>query len=244
MLTKRCTFEQSEHMVAAADTANSQRSPAAGTAHVVFVDTPRDARAIHGAQVTLWVWRRAPEPTLAAYVECVRHRRPLRVDETLHAGSAWRAYLHGALCAQGLPPGAGRDAWAEDLARLAALYAALTAEAAVRLRLESVAETRERVFHYDSTALRLLCTYAGPGTQWLSDGDVDRTQLRLQGRSVAASNRAIARNPGRIRSLRSWWVAVLKGEGYPGNTGKGLVHRPQPARADGARVRLRIDAAR
>lgn len=53
-----------------------------------------------------------------------------------------------------------------DAYRLATLFCALTGQAAARLRLEAVTGDSCRRFHVDAVAHRLLCTYAGAGTEW------------------------------------------------------------------------------
>ncbi|NIR30510.1 MAG: DUF1826 domain-containing protein [Gammaproteobacteria bacterium] len=212
--------------------------------YVLFVEAPVHLRAIHRPRTKLWVWRRAPEAPLERYIERHRHRHHIGLDEVLPARGETRPRICSGLQANGLPCSPALDAWAADIAGLMTLFATEARATALRVRLESVAETRERLFHFDSVNLRLLCTYAGPGTQWLHEDNVDRAQLRLQGRSVTATNRAIVKDARRVRTLRPWWVAVLKGEAYPGNANGGLVHRPPPASYGGeARVRLRIDPA-
>lgn len=55
---------------------------------------------------------------------------------------------------------------AGDLGLLGRRHAALTGEDRLRFRLEVVETDACRRFHADYVTLRLLCTYAGPGTQW------------------------------------------------------------------------------
>jgi hypothetical protein len=57
-----------------------------------------------------------------------------------------------------------------DIETLAAMFAGLAGEAEIRLRLEHVDDDACRCHHVDSVGLRLLCTYAGPGTEWLDPG--------------------------------------------------------------------------
>lgn len=216
----------------------------AGTAYARFVNAPVRLHDIHCPRTALWVWRRAPQAALARYIERIRDRQRIALDVVVPAGGDIRTRIDPALSANGVAPEPGLAAWAADIDRLKVLLVSQTGAGAVRLRLESVEETGERLFHFDSITLRLLCTYAGPGTQWLPEDNVDRAQLRLQGRSVAAANRAIVKDARRVHALRPWWVAVLKGEAFPGNAGRGLVHRPPPAGRRGeTRVRLRIDPA-
>ena len=69
------------------------------------------------------------------------------------------------------PRGVSRDAFAADVARLVALFAGLAQAQRVRLRLDMVTGDACRRWHRDCVPLRLLCTYWGPGTQWLPPAD-------------------------------------------------------------------------
>jgi hypothetical protein len=94
-----------------------------------------------------------------------------------------------------------------------------------------------RRFHVDHTRLRLLCTYRGPGTEWLAHDQVDRQAL-----AAHQPNDAILRH-GQPRHLEPFWVGVLKGERFPGNAGRGLVHRSPPVADTGTtRVLVCLDA--
>ncbi len=55
---------------------------------------------------------------------------------------------------------------AADIAMLAQHHATLTGADRLSVRLEVVETDACRRFHADYVTLRLLCTYAGPGTQW------------------------------------------------------------------------------
>ena len=127
---------------------------------------------------------------------------------------------------QGLDPLAFTN-WRIDLARLAALFLPMTGGRDVKLRLETTADDGCRRFHVDRTHLRLLCTYRGPGTEWLSDGQVDRTAL-----TNGAPNESIIRF-GEPTRFEAFWVGVQKGDAYPGNAGHGLVHRSPPIAGTG-----------
>ena len=109
--------------------------------------------------VALALWLRDEPPSLA---------RPLR---PLRAAGAFRAVAEGepepaldAICEQ-LPAGAPIDLLS-DMLRLSHMFAALTRNPQVRLRFEGVTGDACRKFHVDAVGLRLLVTYAGPGTQW------------------------------------------------------------------------------
>lgn len=95
------------------------------------------------------------------------------------------------------------------------------------------------VFHVDQLSLRLIVTLLGPGTEWLANKDVHRNHL---GKS---SNRKSVRDGAIIQQLKTFQVALLKGEMYPGNHGRGLVHRsPEPDSGSDPRWLFRLDSFR
>jgi SAM-dependent methyltransferase len=89
-------------------------------------------------------------------------------------------------------------------------------------------------FHVDRVGIRLVCAYVGPGTEWLPEPQVDRVAL---GR----------REPGGVLRLGAparlaiGAVGLLKGEAWPGNEGRGAVHRSPPVAAGERRVLLTIE---
>lgn len=89
-----------------------------------------------------------------------------------------------------------------DISLLARLFAVLTNAAAVRLRLEHVTDNACRQHHVDAVRLRLLCTYAGTGTEWIDEG-------------------------GQSHRMRTFHVGVFKGSGFPDNAVR-MPHRSPP----------------
>ncbi|QCG90446.1 DUF1826 domain-containing protein [Azospirillum sp. TSH100] len=187
-----------------------------GQAHVAECRTADALSVIRRPEINLAVWR-----------------RPLPAG--VSAQSAWAA-AHGLSChlatspdeaaadlLAALPPRRIEGPLLTDIVGLVRLYADLVGCTALRLRLDSLSGDGCRFFHVDYVGLRLLCTYRGAGTQWLPDGAVTRSAL---GRG---DNEAVLSDPGRVQSLRAGDVALLKGEGWPGNRGRGLVHRSPPA---------------
>jgi len=124
-----------------------------------------------------------------------------------------------------------------DLCRWFAAFRALSGDAPV---LGCVVVTRQddcRKYHVDWVGLRLIITYAGPGTEWVPNEDVHRESLQLAWRRLAAINRRIVPDPRRVMAAAAGDVLLLKGESYPGNAGRGAVHR-SPAIAESGGVRL------
>ena len=71
----------------------------------------------------------------------------------------------------------------------------------------------------------VLCTYRGPGTEWVDDAYIDRRFLGAgaNGQPDASSG---LRLPGhRIESIDPFHVALLKGSLWQGNAGRGIGDR-------------------
>lgn len=117
--------------------------------------------------------------------------------------------------------------WRKDLRQVAELFFSVSQGRDLTMRLETTEEDGCPRFHVDRTHLRLLCTYRGPGTQWLADAQVDRAA-----QSSGATNDDIIRF-GEPAQFEPYWVGILKGDAYPGNAGGGLVHRSPPIAASG-----------
>lgn len=125
-----------------------------------------------------------------------------------------------------LPVGAPMELWLDVLA-LGEFFAALIGQERIALRLEGITGPGCHRWHADAVGLRLLTTYRGPGTEWLAWPGGARTARGLDPAALPATPRRLATGD----------VAVFKGEGYPGNSGWGAIHRSPPA-GPGMQARL------
>ena len=75
------------------------------------------------------------------------------------------------------------------------------------------------IFHVDRHPFRLLCTFRGPGTEWLADSDVNRKKLSK------GSNRKIVKESAILHEVQKFQICILKGEPRINNIGEGAVHR-------------------
>ena len=89
-------------------------------------------------------------------------------------------------------------------------------------------------YHLDKVPVRLLCTYVGPGTEWLEDRDVDPLQMRFNRNPTC--NEAV--NRGQALQAHDAEVLLLRGQ-YPG-VGRPVVHR-SPAVAGHRRILLTVN---
>jgi hypothetical protein len=182
---------------------------------VVARPTPDALAAVRDPATTLAIWHRPPRQRLRCEAAALARVGPFSVvaearPERLAAALATSLPLHA-------------PALLADVTVLARHFAAIAGVIAVRARLEALTERGCPVFHADHVGLRLLVAYAGPGTEWVPEGGVNRAALG------SGDNRAIVPDPRVIRRLPTFAAGIFKGEAFPGNRGRGIVHRSAPA---------------
>lgn len=99
-----------------------------------------------------------------------------------------------------------------------------------------------RKIHADNVSVRVICTYVGPGTEWLPNQDLVRRHLGASHVDLKTANRLVLRPGAAVRQCEPFEVLLLKGNAHPGNRGRGAAHRSPPLEASGAaRLVLKID---
>jgi hypothetical protein len=194
-----------------------------------FVWEPAGLVDIYREDLNLCVWRRGVDARLSAWLGRLPARHALRVVERVDARA-----LDLRPCLASVPDSEEREAWLQDLHTVVGLYADLFEARWLGVRLTTVDGDLCPRFHVDRVGVRLLCTYAGPATEWLEERDAARGHLGPSG--------DVLRPGGRVRTLERFDVALLKGEAWPGNEGRGAVHRSPAPVADGPRrILLTVD---
>jgi hypothetical protein len=130
-----------------------------------------------------------------------------------------------------------------EIRRLVDVFRLLFGWGAVGLRVATTERPMCPRFHVDRVQARMVCTLKGPGTQYLDEEHVLRSMLGrpLPARPAWPAGLRHAGSP--IHTCNAGDVVLLKGESWPGNSGRGAVHRSPPAEAhDGARLVVTIDA--
>jgi hypothetical protein len=187
----------------------------------------REPTALTGIQDparNLALWRRNLDPELVAELARLPRLAAQSARARLAPAADWDARRRAvaALLADHGLDALDLPAWTADLLDLLERFLRLAPDWPVKLRLEVVNDDACRRFHVDRTRLRLICTYRGPGTEWLDDGQVDREALMGH-----LPNESILRH-GHPARMEAGWVGLMKGELFPGNQGLGLVHRSPP----------------
>ncbi|MCB8882972.1 DUF1826 domain-containing protein [Acidisoma cellulosilytica] len=149
---------------------------------------------IHSSDTGLAIWRRFTRLNLLVSASTLLTRPPFTLTIADAPEMAARRLCHDLLLFH----------WAlyADFRRLATRFSTLAASPVVRMRLEHVTDDSCGKFHVDAVGLRLLCTYVGPGTEWVDPG-------------------------GKIRRMTTMEVAVFKGSAFPG-AGPRVLHRSPP----------------
>ncbi|UHD18496.1 DUF1826 domain-containing protein [Thiocapsa bogorovii] len=113
-----------------------------------------------------------------------------------------------------------------------ALHASRIGCQAIGLRIERLERAMCPRWHVDRTGIRLLCTWRGPGTEWLDDPRIDPRGLLGSAADAPATGQA-----------RPFDILLLKGSAWQGNAAGGAIHRsPQVAPGSDPRILVALDA--
>lgn len=139
--------------------------------------------------------------------------------------------------------GAGKEAQAlaEDAAEIVAMFCCLFELKNVGLRLSTLDRAMCPKFHVDRVPCRLVTTYSGIATEWLSHQVVRREKLGVGSQGKPDEESGLYNDHSDIQQLTSGDVALLKGESWLGNEGGGLVHRSPSLHNSKKRLLLTLD---
>ncbi len=186
-----------------------------------------------GVQVA-W-FERAPDPAITDYVQVVARRLGSGRSRVVHADHD--------LPGLELPDHAGKEALLSEIRWLTQVYTDLLGCPFAALRIEVLERPMCPRFHVDRTGIRLVCTWRGPGTEWLHDGWADRSRLGAGSRERADEDSGLLLPGAEVESIPTFAVGLLKGSLWQGNAGRGAIHRsPQVDPCDAPRVMLSLDA--
>ena len=131
--------------------------------------------------------------------------------------------------------GEGRMLLIKDMVELGDAFFMSTKSKHIRFQLEIVETDMCRLFHEDRMRQRLLCTYLGPGTEWLDHSNVKREGLRK------GNNDNIVKDYSKVNKSKPFELLLLKGSLYDEGE-DGVVHRSPPIEQDElVRVLFKID---
>ncbi len=125
----------------------------------------------------------------------------------------------------------------QDVTYLLSLFKDVVGAESFRLLLATINTNMCKRFHTDINDLRMLCTYSGQGTLWLTEENVDRNAL-----DSCEGNDCVVLDESNIQQAETGSVLILKGAIYPKEGTKAVVHRSPTIEESGEkRLLLRID---
>jgi hypothetical protein len=128
-----------------------------------------------------------------------------------------------------------KDCFLKDVVRLSELFIKKTISKRFRLQIEIIKTDMCRLFHVDNNRQRLLCTYLGPGTEWLENANANRRGLGK------GCNNGVVKDFDKINRAKNFSVLLLKGKKYA-KSDVSVIHRSPPISGKGiTRVLLKID---
>lgn len=124
-----------------------------------------------------------------------------------------------------------------DIESLLYLFKKVSASENLKLLVAIVNTNMCRRFHTDVNDLRMLCTYAGSGTLWLPEDNINREALLNYG-----NNESIVIDEHNIQQVDTGSVIILKGSKYVQNDTNAVIHRSPAIEGNNeTRLLLRID---
>lgn len=112
-----------------------------------------------------------------------------------------------------------------DIHQVLDMFTCLFDAKVIGLRINTLEHAMCPRFHTDNVTVRLITTYHGLGTEWLPDQLVDRRALGTALASEISRPGAIVGDEQFIQQIGEGDVALLKGELWESNEGRGIVHR-------------------
>lgn len=183
---------------------------------------------IYQEEVAMSVWQRQLDDQVAEYAQALKNRTHCFQTRFIQAPEYVAEQLESEL-----PLHKHRRAFIQDVAFVVDMFSCLFELNAVGVRLAVLNTAMCPKFHVDRVPCRLISTYSGAATEWHSQEQVQRLE-----------NGAVEPLPDATpHALHAGDVALLKGESWEGNEGRGLVHRSPSASDVARRLVLTLDFA-
>lgn len=187
---------------------------------VAWLDHVADLTSLYGAHTNVCVLRRSADEDVDRFVDtslCAHEfERALRLPS---------AHLNVHELIPESTDQRSASAFLEDVRWLAQVYADLTGAEQIGLRLASTHQPLCPRFHVDRVGVRLVCTYSGPGTEFVDHTDVNREWLGHRAGSKRDEETGLLRTSQAVQRMQRFDIGLLKGEAWPDNEGRGAVHR-------------------
>jgi Protein of unknown function (DUF1826) len=204
--------------------------------HYYYASAVADLAAIQQRPINIAIHERKPPMGLKESIHSLVNSSFIGFESTVRVDNEVRLQIERRFVDKSILPINVLNPLIEDMELLIYQFAAISRAEQVRVHLKTIVNDACRKFHIDGYDLRLLCSYAGPGTEWTYNENVNRKYLG------EGTNEQIVKDWGYINQLKSYDVVILKGELPHKRTGNGIVHRsPAIEQTREQRLVLRID---
>lgn len=191
---------------------------------------------IYQDNVNMTVWRRKLKREVSIAAEHILREHPhLKTSQVVSPTNAVQRVRHNIDDSEIVAH------LAYDICCLVKEFCVLFKVDETHLRLTALEETMCPRFHVDRLACRLLTTYRGKATEWLQHDYVDRSKLGLGNQGKPDNESGLFNSSSDIRKLLPGDIAIMKGENWLGNEGRGLVHRSPHLEDSANRLLLTLD---
>lgn len=207
--------------------------------HIMPDFNPMELLPIFENTRQIQVIERPPNSEISSYIQQVSARLGNGFRHILRPANAHLEALEQALR---LPEASGKAALLAEISLLVNLYADLLDCPQVAIRLEVLQHAMCPRFHIDRTGIRLLCTYVGPGTEWLEEDFCHREALTRTHATLEAFHADLILHPQSVRQAAQHALVLLKGSRWQGNGHAGVIHRSPEIAPGSTRVIMALDA--
>lgn len=194
-------------------------------------DEMEAASLVKKSDVNLVIWEREPDTEIQTFIHELYNSVFGPVNLSIAAGLVSEQLM--TLFGDDHSPGA--DRLRDDIITLTEYFLKASRSDLLKLHLRVVDDDACQKFHVDRYSLRLICTYDGPGTEWVPDSLINR-------KALGTTNEQIVRDVSQIQRMGCFHVGMMKGDLKDCRFGKGVVHRSPPVSETGLkRLVLRLD---
>lgn len=130
---------------------------------------------------------------------------------------------------------------AQELHFWSEMLAELTGSEIVGVRLARLDAAMCPRFHVDRVMIRVVSTFIGHGTEYLAAEDVDSDRFGDTTQGASDENSGLLKPGAQVRRANAGDVILLKGEAWPNNAGRGVVHRSPIASRTSPRLVMTLD---
>ncbi|MEM7778720.1 MAG: DUF1826 domain-containing protein, partial [Pseudomonadota bacterium] len=178
---------------------------------VGFVSSASGLAAIHESGCGAAIWHRCLDEGFQSWIDACPPEQLPRTRQSLRPDGV-RAEMVRLLDACGWAECAARETLADDVAKMATVFAGIMSSPYVRLRLDAISTNACRKFHVDAVKARLICTYRGRGTQYGVSTD--------------------GKEPHVVSDVPTGAPMILRGTLWPGAASR-VLHRSPPIEGTG-----------